>query len=409
MAVFDNLNTTYAAGLKPEITEYYQRVMQERLLPELVHMRDAATLPLPMNNGNVMTFRKLVSLSVDTTPLAQGVTPAGATLTETSFQLRVKSYGKHIELTDELQYYSLSNMTREAATALRENAIKTLDTVARDAFQAGLNVQYAGSNTVRGTIAASDKLTYAEVKEAVRTLKRQDVKPFPDGYYHAIVHPDAVYDLTSDSMWTDVSKYQDRMKVEKYEIGNIYGVRFYESTNAKVFQVETYVYGTTASIVASENYDATNNEITYDTTISYDEAAQMIGKLVNVQYTDGSDYVTPMCIMSVDTTNKKIKFRWQPAAAVTDNWTTAKTLTIVPTGAGASDVDVYATLVYGRDSIGTPKLAGEGQIRTTIIPPTPTKDDPHGQRALAAWTAKGFGAGILVQDAVVRIEHGATA
>jgi N4-gp56 family major capsid protein len=408
MAVFDNINLTYSPGVAPEVTQYFQRTVEERALPELVHLRDAQMRPMPQGNGKVANFRKLVALAPITTPLAEGVTPDGGTLTEIAFSARLKSYGHYITLSDEMNYFSLSNMTLETAKLLREQALLSLDTTGRDAINAGLNVQYAGANTVRGTIASTDKLTYAEIKEAVRTLKRQNVKPFADGYYHAIVHPDAVYDLTSDAMWTDVSKYQDRMKVEKYEIGNIYGVRFYESTNAKVFDVETYLYGTTTSIVASENYDSTNNEITYSISISDAEANQLTGKLVNVQYTDGSDYVTPMCVMSVDTTNKKIKFRWQPASSVYTNWTTAKTLTIVPLGGGASDVSVFSTVVYGRDAFGTIRLAGEGRIGTGIYPPG-GRDDPLKQRGIAAWFVKGFCAIILNDDAIVRIEHGATA
>lgn len=409
MAVYDNLNYTYSPGVAPEVTQYVQRAAQRRILPDLVHMKDAQQQPLPMNNGKEVLFRKFVALSAATTPLSQGVTPAGQTLTQTSFRARVKSYGAHIELTDEMTYYSISNIVRESALLLAEQAQLTIDTLCRNAFNAGLNVQYAGANASRGVLEVTDTLTYAEVKKAVRTLKRQNIKPFSDGYYHAIVHPDAVYDLTSDAMWTDVSKYQARMKVEQYELGNIYGVRFYESTNAKVFEVETYVYGTTAYITASANYDATNNEITYSTTISDDEANQMIGKLVNVQYTKSeTNYVTPMCIMSVDITNKKIKFRWQPASAVTDEWTTAQTLKIVPTGAGASDIDVFSTLVYGRDSFGVIRLAGEGAVRTAVYPPG-GRDDPEAQRGLASWWLKGFCAVIINDDAVVRIEHGATA
>ena len=73
----------------------------------------------------------------------------------------------------------------------------------------------------------------------MRTLKRNNCKPFSDGFYHAIVHPDTVYDLQSDTMWVDVAKYQDKQKVEKGELGCIHKVKFYESTSAKTFTAKT--------------------------------------------------------------------------------------------------------------------------------------------------------------------------
>lgn len=80
-------------------------------------------------------------------------------------------------------------------------------------------------------------------------LRGKNAKTFPDGYYHdAIVHPDVEFDLTSDAMWVDVAKYQDKSKIEKYEIGCMMGVKFFRSTNAKVFKAQSYLYGSKADL-----------------------------------------------------------------------------------------------------------------------------------------------------------------
>ena len=412
MAVFDHLNYTYSSGVSPSVVQYFDREVLRIIQPEMVHNRDAQRRVLPENNGKTVQFRRITELPPITTPLVEGVTPDGQTMTETAFTAMVKPYGGHIEITDEFDLYLLGNKHREAAQTLANQAALSLDTISRNALNAGMNVQFAGNNTARGTITATDKLTYADIKKAVRTLRRANAKPFPDGFFHGIVHTDVYFDLTSDTMWVDVAKYQDKAKVEKYELGTIYKVKLFESTNAMVFKNQSYITGTIADITASANFDVTNRELTTAASITADTARALTGLMVNVQYTkSGSTVVTPMCIESVDYKNKKIKFRWVPGTSVTDEWTTTNTLKIVPYGGGASNAPVYSTLVYAQDSYGSVELGGNGRNIETIIKPAGSSGaaDPLNQRGTLAWKVKGFCTVILQDDYIVRIESGATA
>ena len=409
MAVFDNLNKTYSPGVAPSVVEYYERSLLENMKPEMVHNRDAQKRTLPEHNGKTVKFRRFTPFSAITEPLAEGVTPAGQTLTETAFTAMVKPYGGHVELTDEINFYLLDNMHQETAKLLADQAALSLDTISRNALNAGMNVQYANSKTSRGALASTDKLTFAEIKTAVRNLKRKNVKPFADGFYHAIVHPDVVHDLTADTMWVDVAKYQDKVKTERYELGTIYNVKFFESTNAMVFKAQTYIYGTKTSLTATA-FDAATKCMTVSDSISEDDARAMTGLLVNVQITKSSaNSVTPMCIERVDATNKKVYFRWVPAS--TTDWTTTNALKIVPYGGGASGADVYSTLIYGENAFGTIELGGTGRNVQILInaPGSSGALDPLAQRGTIAWKVKGFCTVILQDDFIVRIESGATA
>lgn len=409
MAVFDNMNKTYSPGVAPSVVEYYERSLLENMKPEMVHNRDAQKRTLPEHNGKTVKFRRFTPFAAITEPLAEGVTPAGQTLTETAFTAMVKPYGGHVELTDEINFYLLDNMHQETAKLLADQAALSLDTISRNALNAGMNVQYANSKTSRGALASTDKLTFAEIKTAVRNLKRKNVKPFADGFYHAIVHPDVVHDLTADTMWVDVAKYQDKVKTERYELGTIYKVKFFESTNAMVFKAQTYIYGTKASLTATA-FDAATKCMTVSDSISEDDARAMTGLLVNVQITKSSaNSVTPMCIERVDATNKKVYFRWVPAS--TTDWTTTNALKIVPYGGGASGADVYSTLIYGENAFGTIELGGTGRNVQIIInaPGSSGALDPLAQRGTIAWKVKGFCTVILQDDFIVRLESGATA
>lgn len=409
MAVFDNLNKTYSPGVAPSVVEYYERSLLENMKPEMVHNRDAQKRTLPEHNGKTVKFRRFTPFAAITEPLAEGVTPAGQTLTETAFTAMVKPYGGHVELTDEINFYLLDNMHQETAKLLADQAALSLDTISRNALNAGMNVQYANSKTSRGALASTDKLTFAEIKTAVRNLKRKNVKPFADGFYHAIVHPDVVHDLTADTMWVDVAKYQDKVKTERYELGTIYKVKFFESTNAMVFKAQTYIYGTKTSLTATA-FDAATKCMTVSDSISEDDARAMTGLLVNVQITKSSaNSVTPMCIERVDATNKKVYFRWVPAS--TTDWTTTNALKIVPYGGGASGADVYSTLIYGENAFGTIELGGTGRNVQILInaPGSSGALDPLAQRGTIAWKVKGFCTVILQDDFIVRLESGATA
>lgn len=409
MAVFDNLNKTYSPGVAPSVVEYYERSLLENMKPEMVHNRDAQKRTLPEHNGKTVKFRRFTPFAAITEPLAEGVTPAGQTLTETAFTAMVKPYGGHVELTDEINFYLLDNMHQETAKLLADQAALSLDTISRNALNAGMNVQYANSKTSRGALDSTDKLTFAEIKTAVRNLKRKNVKPFADGFYHAIVHPDVVHDLTADTMWVDVAKYQDKVKTERYELGTIYKVKFFESTNAMVFKAQTYIYGTKTSLTATA-FDAATKCMTVSDSISEDDARAMTGLLVNVQITKSSaSSVTPMCIERVDATNKKVYFRWVPAS--TTDWTTTNALKVVPYGGGASGADVYSTLIYGENAFGTIELGGTGRNVQIIInaPGSSGALDPLAQRGAIAWKVNGFCTVILQDDFIVRLESGATA
>ena len=410
MAVFDNLNYSYSPGVAPAVVEYYVRTLLENMKPEMVHSMDAQKRSLPLHNGKHAHFRRFTPFEAITTPLAEGVTPEGQTLVETELTAMVKPYGGHVEVTDELNYYLLDDMHRETAQLLADQAALSLDTISRDALNAGMNVQYAGANVSRGTITSSDKLTYADIKKAVRTLKRKNVRPFPDGFYHAIVHPDTVHDLTSDPMWTDVTKYQDKAKVEKYELGTIWKVKFFESTNAKVFNTKAYLYGNVASITATA-FDAATKTITASgITITEDQARELTGQLVNISVTkSGTETVVPACIMKVIPSEKKFILKWLPDD--TTDWTTTNSLKIKPYGGGASNAPVYSTLIYGKDAFGTIELVGDGRNTRIIINPPGSSGalDPLEQRGAIAWKVKGFCTVILQDDFIVRVEHGATA
>lgn len=401
MALFENMNLTTSQGVAPGVVDYYERTLIENVRPEMVHGRDAQKRLLPEHNGKHVQFRRMIPYEACIEPLKEGVTPDGQEIKQTAFTAMVKPYGRHVELTDELNFYQLDNMHQEVAKLLSDQAVLSLDTICRDALCAGMNVQYAGGKTGRSAITEADKLTPEEIKKAVRTLRRNNCQPFEDGFYHAIVHPDAIYDLTADEQWIDVAKYQDKEKIERYELGCMYKVKFFESTNAKVFKAESYLFGTTAALTMSA-LEADKRCMTVSEPLTDDDARALTGKMVQV-----GD--APMCVERVDPVQQKVYFRWMPDASVYADWSTSTQ--IVPAGGGAGGVNVYGTVIYGQNAYGDIELGMGGENVKIIINPPGSSGaaDPLEQRGTIAWKVKGFCCTILQDAFIVRLEHGASA
>ena len=414
-----NTNYSYDSGIAPTLLEsYLQRRALKNVEPNLGYLKDAQMIEQPKNNGKHVKFFRYTELPAITKPLYEGVTPDGQKLTETAFTVMTKPYGGYMEFTDELDLFHVDNKTQAMSDRLNRQAQLSIDTVGRDAICAGLNVMFPGSVTARASIASTDKITYALIKKVVRNLKKKGAQPFPDGFYHAKISHDTYYDLSNDPHWESVSStsgaalYRTDEKIEKYLLGAIYKVKFYEVDNAKVFTTESYLYDTTGYLTAYATYDMTTRTMTISEDISENLARELTGKLVYVNRS--STYNTLMCIERVYAgTNHtaKVVFRWNPSASEGANWTTTNTTKIVPTGGGNS-CDVHATIIYGQDAFGMVKLGGKGtpNIQMIVHPAGSSGSlDPLNQRGSVAWKVPHFACAVLQDDFICRIEHAVSA
>lgn len=407
-----NTNYSYSSGIAPTLLEsYLQRRALKNVEPNLGYLQDAQMIEQPRNNGKMVTFFRYTELPAITKPLFEGVTPDGQNLEETAFSVMTKNYGGWMSYTDEIDLWHVDSKTQAMSDRLNRQAALSIDTVGRDQICAGLNVMYPGSVTARASITASDKISYAMIKKAVRNLRIKGAQPFPDGYYHSKIDHETYYDITQDEHWEKVSTQVSDQRTERYAVGTIYTVKFYTVDNGKVFKDQTYLYGTTASLaMANVAYDAVNRVMTVTATLDTDTARWLTGMLVYVQVSTSK---TLMCIEKVTpgATTAEIKFRWQPASSVTNTWvynsTDASNVHILPTGGGNS-CDVHASIIYGQDAFGMVKLGGKGKPNIQIIVKplgSEGSTDPLNQRGSIAWKVPFFACCVLQDDFIVRLEH----
>lgn len=306
--------TQTLANLTAENKAFYERNLLERLLPDLVYSKYGQKKPMPKNEGDNINFRRFNSLAATTTPLVEGVTPDGNTLNISTVTAKVDQYGDYITISDKIRTAGIDPVVTEATDVLGEQAGLSIDTIVRDIVVAGTNVQYAGGVANRAAVAATNKLSAAEVLKARRTLKKNNVKPMDGKYYVGIIGPETEFDLLNDPLFVEVSKYSAATQIFDGEIGRIYGVRFVTTSNTKKFA-----------------------------------------------------------------------------------------------GAGASSIDVHATMIIGKDAYGVVDISGSSKPQVIV------KDlgsagtaDPLDQRGSVGWKAL-LTAVRLQELAMVRIEHAVTA
>jgi N4-gp56 family major capsid protein len=398
-----NINTTAStAGTTYSNKTFYDRALLEIAKTRLVHASYGQKRSIPRNAGKRVEFRRYELFSPDANALVleEGVTPAGQSLAQSKIEAEVKQYGAYVEVSDLLDLTSYDPVLGESTELLGEQLGTIVEWVTRDAMCAGTNVQYANGKTNRFALEAADKLTVTEIRKAVRSLKKAKARMFNSTgegktrkpHFVCICSPDATFDLQSDSLWQDVSKYADVEQIYSGEIGRLFGVVFVESTEAKVFSQSV--------LTAVASHSANSAVITLD---EITDAAAL--------------YLVSGAKIKIGTTEYTVASSNQAAKTVTLSAAVASAIdadTIVYSeDAGVLDastkkgMDVHATLVFGADAYGVIDVDGEGCLQTIVKPcGSGGAADPLDQRATVGAKVAAYTARILNNLWIVRIEHG---
>ena len=396
--------TPYSAdGLSAEMRTYYSDYLVDNAEPYLVHDLFAQKHRIPVGGGKTISFRKYDPLPKRTDPITEGVTPDGQDFHVSVVEATVAQYGGYIELTDLLLMTAVDNNLVMATKLLGAQAGRTLDTVSREVLCGGTNVQY-GENAVSarhllvgGKAEGNHYLTVDCIRRAVRFLKGQNAEKI-NGSYVGIIHPDCAYDLMSDPNWKTPNQYADGKQIFEGEIGKIEGVRFIESTEAKIFHSDNVIPSSRTLTVTSTSNSSPEDNIIYvdnDTNESIGERWVIIkGKRYFIVNEGG-----PMTYTYTDSTKSTpINLTYQGVAPGD---------VVYPGDAGAEGRDVYATLIIADNAYGTTEITGGGLEHIVKQLGSSGTSDPLNQRATVGWKASKVTAR-LVEAFMVRIETTST-
>ena len=252
-----NVTTDATSGnnLSAEMKTFYDMTLIDEASAQLVHDQFGQKRPIPKGGGKTIEFRKFSPLPKAMTALTEGVTPDGKTLDVTSITATVAQYGDYITQSDVLELTALDNTILEATKLLGRQAGVTLDTVTRNVLNAGTNVTYCPkvadgvetAVTSRSGLDTTAQLTVKVVQKVVAKLRGQNA-PTINGKYVAIAHPYVIYSLMRDPEWIDAHKYANPSNLYEGEVGEIAGVRFVQTTEAKVWKEGTHAVFSTLFI-----------------------------------------------------------------------------------------------------------------------------------------------------------------
>lgn len=230
------MNTgTGANSTKPNA--YYDKLMLQLLVQtDFQHRKFAQERPMPTRAGDTINFRKITKLEPALTPLTEGVTPTGQTGSVEAISATTKQYGDFMEFSDLVDVTMVDPILKEYTVEQARSARETLDILAREELNSGSNVFYANGKTARNLLAAGDKPTVDDFRKIVLAMKKNHVKPATDGKYVAFITPEVAFDLLDDPKFLKAYEIaQNATPLLKGEVADVYGIKFIELLNAKVF------------------------------------------------------------------------------------------------------------------------------------------------------------------------------
>lgn len=269
MSINTIAGTAGTAGvIQPALQAYYDRNLLDRAIPADIHGRFGQVRPIQTRSGNQIKFRRYESLNPATTPLVEGVTPSGSQITTTDVTATLAQYGDYVNVSDMVDLTNQDAVLTEVGMVLGEQAGVTIDQIRRDVMVAGTNVIYsngAARNTLNTVISS------VALRTAIRFIGRQNgkylrniIKADTDiatvgirAAYAGLIHPDTEAQLEAIPSYIPVVEYSDAMQAEDDECGSFKNIRFFRSTNAKVFLAAGAAVGTDGMISAG----GVNNDV----------------------------------------------------------------------------------------------------------------------------------------------------
>ena len=393
LQLFAEANTQTSNDLSAEMKTYYGMELLESAKPQLVHNQFAATKGMPVGGGKTVEWRKFGSFDKALTPLTEGVTPDGSGISVSYITKELAQYGDYTTVSDMLDLTAIDDVVLEITDRHGANMGLTLDTVTRNEIQQGNQVIYApklgagGAKTEvehRYDLTSDCRLTSELVAKAATHLKKMNAPTF-DGKYVCIIHPSVAFDLRRDEAWIAAHQYAAARELFSGEIGELHGVRFVETTEAKIY--------------CGENLASDSRTLKVSTKV---EGSKSIG------FTGGTVAVNALAGRFVLVGGKRVEITANTANSMTvsENVTAEANAVIYPGEGGAEGAAVYGCLFLGKNAYGVVDLSEGTEV---IVKPRGSSGtaDPLDQRSSVGW--KGVhAAAILYNEYMVRVECGSS-
>lgn len=243
--------------ISPAVAAYSVVRMLKRAMPYLHLEKFGQTYPLPTNSTQTAKFRRYFLqgatgaagpdsggfyIPVATTPLVEGVTPAGSILANQDYTVTLPQYGDFITITDVVEDTHTDPVLQQATDILGEQAAVTVETLRFNTLKAGTNVFYQAKVSSRTAVAGP--IVLADQRSVTTALNGQNARKItsvvasnPDfntksveAAYMAVCHSDLESDIRNMAGFIPVASYGPHTTPFEGEIGSVEQVRYLTST-----------------------------------------------------------------------------------------------------------------------------------------------------------------------------------
>lgn len=193
-----------------------------------------------------------VSSTEGVAAITEGTNPTAITWGATAYSTGLTQYGILVQVTDLLVRGSAIEVVSAASEEVRNALARAVDTSLQGVVNAGANgVVYSGNKTSRTALGAGDTIAQSDMQKAWKILMSANAagaKPFEGSYYVAIIHPQVMSDLmsnTSTGSWLDAGRYVDVAGLKEGKMGDFRGMRYLLTAYQNYFASTTSVFPTT--------------------------------------------------------------------------------------------------------------------------------------------------------------------
>jgi len=246
--------TTAQTFLSALMQEYYDKKFLSMTKSQLVHEVGAQVRPLPKSSGKIVNFQKYTQLATITAALTEATNPTCVNLSATQVSVTVSEFGTYAKISKLLSLTAVDPNMSGKVEVMGQNAGRSRDYLVRAKSLTGLGTtQRAGGGAAASNVAATNTLSAAEIRKALRTLRGNEAMEYEDGYFLGKTNVHSEYDLMGDTTWVNAHTYKDGEALYAGEIGKLLGVRFltakangYEAANTGTSNADlwsTYIHG----------------------------------------------------------------------------------------------------------------------------------------------------------------------
>jgi len=436
------VTTNNASNFAADVGKYIQKKTLQLTQLQIVLSQFGEKTKLPNGMGTTYNAFRYERVPLPYTTLAEGIPPAGQTMTITQVTGSVAQWGDLIRVTDVAELTIFHPVFKKAIELVGLAVTETIERNTFNAVMGGTQVNYVGAVGSRAALSGGSVLTPHELNRAIGALNTLGARHYASTsetdekmkvasgakgismanqpHYVAVIHPLVETDLRENSTVVTAWSYSDVQKLYNSEIGQWSQVRFTRSNMVPYYTGYALVTGTPSTsggtLASGTYYIRVTGQLNSN---GYESYVAQVSTGLSVTGPTGSISVTVPNVpgytfnVYIGTTTTPVNLGASASGPTTGPLAgqatqlapgstaviTALGVAQVPPAAPATGVTVYPTFIFGKEAFVQLELDG---LKTYYLDKA-DKSDPNNQTRVVSWKVF-YGTMIMNNNFFMRIE-----